>query len=77
MGHKKHIKFTIIKNLFTLFITSLFATVMLAQAPQKMSYQAVVRNAAGKPGEITEYMISGNSLVPSSGETGFKTFTKK
>ncbi|MDX2415307.1 MAG: fibrobacter succinogenes major paralogous domain-containing protein [Bacteroidales bacterium] len=35
------------KKLFILFTTGLLATVMLAQAPQKMSYQAVVRNASG------------------------------
>ena len=35
------------KKLFTLFITGLFAAALLAQAPQKMSYQAVVRNSSG------------------------------
>jgi hypothetical protein len=35
------------KKLFTLFIAGLFAAALLAQAPQKMSYQAVVRNASG------------------------------
>ncbi len=36
------------KKLITLFIAVIFATVMMAQTPQKMSYQAVVRNAAGE-----------------------------
>ena len=43
----KHIILIIMKKLFTLFITGLFATALLAQSPQKMSYQAVVRNASG------------------------------
>lgn len=34
------------KKIITILMMSLFATVMFAQAPQKMSYQAVVRNAA-------------------------------
>lgn len=34
------------KKVITILIMSLFATTMFAQAPQKMSYQAVVRNAS-------------------------------
>ncbi|MES2812019.1 MAG: hypothetical protein V4670_06075 [Bacteroidota bacterium] len=33
------------KKIITILTMSLFATTMLAQAPQKMSYQAVIRNA--------------------------------
>ncbi len=36
------------KKLFTLFIAGLFAAALLAQTPQKMSYQAVVRNTSGE-----------------------------
>ena len=34
------------KKIFTLIITVLCATILFAQAPEKFSYQAVVRNAS-------------------------------
>jgi uncharacterized protein (TIGR02145 family) len=34
------------KKLFTILVTGLFTVVLFAQAPQKMSYQAVIRNSS-------------------------------
>jgi len=36
------------KKLFTLFVISLFTIGSFSQAPEKMSYQAVIRNASGE-----------------------------
>ena len=36
------------KKLFTFFTAMLFAGLLLAQVPQKMSYQAVIRDATNK-----------------------------
>ena len=47
IGTKKTSKYYLMKKLFTLFIAGLFAAALLAQAPPKMSYQAVVRNSSG------------------------------
>ncbi len=36
------------KKLFTVLVVVLFTTTLLASSPQKMSYQAVVRNTKGE-----------------------------
>ena len=36
------------RKLFTLLLALLIAKVVFAQTPQKMSYQAVIRNNAGE-----------------------------
>lgn len=35
------------KKLFTLFAITLFVSNVFAQAPQRLSYQAVIRNSTG------------------------------
>src|SRR5690554_2479280 len=62
------------KKLFTFLATTLLATTMWAQAPQKMSYQAVIRNS--DDALVAETVIGMQISILQGSETGSAVYVE-
>ena len=62
------------KNLFTFFAAILFTGILFAQSPQKMSYQAVVRDASNKL--VVNHQVGMQISIVQSSEDGTAIYTE-
>jgi hypothetical protein len=60
------------KRLFTLLVTILFTIVVFAQAPEKMSYQAVIRNSSNQL--VTNHAVGMRVSILLGSETGTEVY---
>jgi len=62
------------KNLFTFFAAILFTGILFAQSPQKMSYQAVIRDASNKL--VVNHQVGMQISIVQSSEDGTVVYTE-